>query len=151
MVRIFKKVGGRALLVVFFSAFLTMAPAAYGLTIIEVARDLACPCECPLVLEDCNMSCGLRWKEEVGGFIAEGKTKDEIVALFVGKYGEAARLTTLQRINGKIYQYTRGFDTSDWVVLSAAAGFWAVVFFGGLYVGTNKLMHRKNGLRSGEN
>ncbi len=72
------------------------------LTISEVAKDLACPCQCPLILQDCNMSCGLRWKEEIGEQIAKGKTKQEIIEHFISTQGESARLTPLQKIQGKI-------------------------------------------------
>ena len=40
-----------------------------ALTVAEVAEDLACPCQCPLILKDCNMSCGLTWKNEIGELI----------------------------------------------------------------------------------
>lgn len=104
-----------------------------ALTVGEVARDLACPCECPLILEDCNMTCGLDWKEEIGELIKAGKTKQDIMEYFIATYGEDARLTTLQRINGKIFQYTRGFDTTDWVLLGSGIGFWVLSFFGGIF------------------
>ena len=110
-----------------------------ALTVLEVARDLACPCECPLVLEDCNMTCGLEWKEEIGQLIQEGLSKQQIMDHFIADYGEEARLTPLQRIEGKIHQYTRNFDTVDWVLLWAGAGGWVVLMFFGVYIGTRKI------------
>jgi len=82
-------------------------PLAHALTVAEVVKDLACPCECPLILEDCNMNCGLEWKEEVGEQIKKGMNKEQIMEYFITKYGESARLTPIQRIQGKTYQYTR--------------------------------------------
>jgi len=64
--------------------------SASALTVNEVVKDLACPCECPLVLEDCNMTCGLEWKNEVGEMINKGMTKQQIMDYFIDKYGFAA-------------------------------------------------------------
>jgi len=116
--------------------------AAFALTVGEVAKDLACPCECPLILEDCNMTCGLDWKEEIGEMVKAGKTKQEIMAYFIATYGEEARLTTLQKVEGKIYQYTRGFGTTDWVILWAGVGFWALILMGGIYYGVRRFVSR---------
>lgn len=113
--------------------------SALALTVSEVVVDLACPCECPLVLEDCNMSCGLKWKREVGELINQGKSKQEITDYFVGKYGQAALLTPMQRLHGKIFQYTRSFDTIDWILLWAGIALWASLMFFGIYIGVRKL------------
>jgi hypothetical protein len=110
-----------------------------AVTVLEVARDLACPCECPLVLEDCNMTCGLEWKEEIGQLIKEGMSKQQIIDHFIADYGEEARLTPRQKIDGKIHQYTRNFDTVDWVLLWSGVGGWAVLMFFGVYIGIRKL------------
>ena len=116
------------------SMVVLMQPSkGHALSVAEVARDLACPCECPLILEDCNMTCGLDWKQEIGELIKSGKTKQEIMDYFIATYGEEARLTTLQRINGKIYQYTRGFGTTDWALLSSGIAFWLLILLGGSY------------------
>jgi hypothetical protein len=112
---------------------------ASALTVAEVVKDLACPCQCPLILEDCNMTCGLEWKDEVGRLVKEGMNKQQIMDYFIGKYGEEARLTPLQRIDGKIYQYTRGFGTVDWVLLWAGIGVWVSLMLFGVYIGVRKL------------
>ena len=108
------------------------------LTVREVAKDLACPCQCPLILQDCNMSCGLRWKEEIGQQIAKGLTKQEITEYFIAKYGESARLTPLQKIQGKIFQYTRGFGAMEWAILVSGLVIWMVLMFLGIYFLVNK-------------
>ena len=122
----------------------TVAPSsAFALTVNEVVKDLACPCECPLVLEDCNMTCGLEWKNEVGEMISKGMTKQQIMDYFIGKYGDDARITPMQRIQGKIYQYTRSFDTSDWVLLWAGLLVWVLLMFIGIFIGVKKLFYGK--------
>ncbi len=114
-----------------------------ALTVREVAKDLACPCQCPLILQDCNMSCGLRWKEEIGQKIAEGKSKAEITKYFIAKYGEGARLTPLQKVQGKIYQYTRGFGTGEWVILVSGVFIWMLLMFFMVYFLVNKYLRRE--------
>jgi len=117
---------------------------ASALTVNEVAKDLACPCECPLILEDCNMTCGLEWKNEIGEMINKGMSKQQIVDYFIGKYGDDARITPMQRIRGKIYQYTRSFDTSDWVLLWTGLAVWIFLMFYGIYFGVKKLASKKS-------
>ena len=113
------------------------------MTVQEVAADLACPCECPLVLEDCNMSCGLDWKDQIGQMIKEGKTKEDIIRHFIDKYGDEARITPAQRVKGKFFKYTRGFDTRDWVLAGAIIVIWLAVIFLGVYIITRRLLHKK--------
>ncbi len=112
---------------------------ASALTVNEVVKDLACPCQCPLILEDCNMTCGIEWKEEVGQLVKKGMTKKQIMEYFIAKYGEEARLTPMQRIEGKIFQYTRSFDTLDWILLWVGIGGWICLMFFGVYLGVRKL------------
>ncbi len=112
---------------------------AFALTVFEVATDLACPCQCPLILKDCNMTCGLEWKNEIGELIKKGMSKQEIMDYFIARYGEEARLTPLQKIEGKIFQYTRDFDTIDWVLLWTGIGAWVALMFLGIYLGIRKL------------
>lgn len=128
-------------LMLFVSAYSVTAVANESpLTVREVAKDLACPCQCPLILQDCNMSCGLTWKEEVGKKIAEGMNKQQVTEYFIAKYGESARLTPIQKVQGKIYQYTRGFGTMEWVILSAGVVIWLALMFFVIYFFVKKFM-----------
>ncbi|MBT4522803.1 MAG: hypothetical protein HOC23_22620 [Halieaceae bacterium] len=117
---------------------LASASKAAALTVAEVAKDLACPCQCPLILQDCNMSCGLTWKNEIGELINKGMSKQEIMDYFIDSYGDNARLTTVQKIEGKIYQYTRSFDTLDWALLWSGLATWALILFIGIYLGVRR-------------
>ena len=125
-------------------AYAATPSSAFALTVNEVVKDLACPCECPLILEDCNMTCGLEWKNQVGEMINKGMTKQQIIDYFIGKYGEEARITPLQKIHGKIYQYTRSFDTTDWVLLWVGLIGWVFLMFFGVYAGVKKLFFNKS-------
>ncbi len=114
-----------------------------ALTVSEVARDLACPCACPLVLEDCNMSCGLDWKNKIGEKIKSGKNKEEIIGGFISKYGDACRITPIQRIHGKYYQYTRAFGPLEWTIFWAAMALWVGIVFLGIYLLVRRFTGKK--------
>ena len=135
------RAGGLAVFMLLTGLLLGLRPA-FALTVNEVVRDLACPCICPLVLEDCNMTCGLDWKEEVGKKIKTGMSKQEIIDDFVSRYGESARLTPLQRIEGKMFQYTRSFGTMEWSMLWTGVAIWVVALFVGFYFGVRKLFFK---------
>ena len=126
-----------------FMAYVVSSSSASALTVNEVVKDLACPCECPLVLEDCNMTCGLEWKNQVGELINKGMSKQQIMDYFIAKYGDEARITPLQRIHGKIYQYTRSFDNADWALLWIGLIVWIFLMFFGVYIGVKKLFLKK--------
>lgn len=115
---------------------------AFALTVNEVVQDLACPCICPLILEDCNMSCGLAWKDEVGKMIQSGMGKQEIIDDFVRRYGESAILTPYQRFQGKLFQYTRSFGKVEWAILWGGLAIWLAVLFGGFYFGVKRLFFK---------
>ena len=119
--------------------WLAASSGASALTVNEVAKDLACPCECPRILEDCNMTCGLEWKNQIGEFIKQGMTKQQIIDHFIAKYGDEARITPMQKVNGKVYQYTRSFDETDWALLWAGLAAWVFLMFFGIYVSVRKV------------
>ncbi|MBI5894027.1 MAG: cytochrome c-type biogenesis protein CcmH [Deltaproteobacteria bacterium] len=119
------------------------ASSAAALNVQEVAKELACPCECPLVLEDCNMSCGLDWKDQIGEMIKQGKTKEEIIKYFVDKYGDDAKITPMQRLRGKFYQYTRGFDTLEWTIFWGVIAVWLLAMFFAIYLLTKRFLKNK--------
>ena len=140
-----------SMLLAFFLVIVTHDIIAFAgeppLTIREVAKDLACPCQCPLILQDCNMSCGLTWKEEIGKKIAEGMNKQQVTQYFIAKYGESARLTPIQKIEGKIYQYTRGFGTLEWVILAAGVLIWLLLMFLAVYFLVKKFRQKGKSYR----
>lgn len=134
----------------FSGAFVLSLPAvSLSVTVQEVASELECPCDCPLVLEDCNMSCGLEWKDQIGEQIKAGKTKEEIVAAFIAKHGEACRITPAKRIRGKFYQYTRGFDTGEWVLVAGGAAVWVLALFFGVFLMVRRFSKKKGGEKRG--
>lgn len=80
---------------------------------------VVCQCGCGMVLENCNHAeCAVR--DTMTALIeqqsAQGKTKDEIIAFFVARYGEAVLAAPTKR----------GFNLTAWVLpfvgLAAGAG-----------------------------
>ena len=98
-----------------------------------VSHSLACPCECPMVLEDCHMSCGLQWKDQVGAKLKIGVTKDEITGYFFKRYGKEAMLTPAQRLAGKWYEVSRGgYPVKDMVLFGMIVLVWTAIVYTGL-------------------
>ncbi len=117
---------------VIFGMFIQYAfwPAAKADTVAGISHDLACPCECPMVLEDCHMSCGLEWKDMIGQKLKAGLTKEEINQYFFKRYGKEAMLTPFQRLNGKWYQLTRkGFPVKEGSLLAGIVFVWGGVVY----------------------
>lgn len=107
--------------------FISSAPEQ---SVMGISHSLACPCECPMVLEDCHMSCGLSWKDQIGAQLMAGKPRTDITGYFYKRYGEAALLTPSQRVAGKWYQVTRGgYPMKDMVLFVAIVAVWASISY----------------------
>ena len=92
----------------FMSGKYIFVTSAADNTVLGVSHALACPCECPMVLEDCHMSCGLEWKDLIGHQLKSGMQKANIVGYFYKRYGRESLLTPVQRLSGKWYEVSRG-------------------------------------------
>ena len=125
--------------------FLNSAPDS---TVMGVAHSLACPCECPMVLEDCHMSCGLSWKNGIGAQLKEGIVKDEITSYFYKRYGREALLTPVQRVSGKWYQVTRGgYPIKDMIMFVLIVFVWTSLIYIVSLSATEKIQARKRKIK----
>lgn len=99
-------------------------------TVLGVSHSLACPCECPMVLEDCHMSCGLEWKELIGNQLKADMQKADIVGYFFKRYGTESLLTPVQRLAGKWYEVSRGgYPVKDMVLFVLIVTVWTVLVY----------------------
>ncbi len=113
-------------------------------SIMGVSHSLACPCECPMVLEDCHMSCGLQWKDQIGLKLKSGLVKADIVSYFYKRYGSEAMLTPAQRLAGKWYEVSRGgYPVKDMVIFSLIVLIWTALLYTGLLMAQEKLASLK--------
>lgn len=118
-----------AVLLFMSARFIFYSPAAQD-TVMGISHSLACPCECPMVLEDCHMSCGLEWKDMIGDHLKAGITKPSIVAYFYKRYGTEALLTPAQRFAGKWYQVSRGgYPVKDMTLFGLIVIVWTVLAY----------------------
>ncbi|VAX25531.1 hypothetical protein MNBD_NITROSPINAE02-1203 [hydrothermal vent metagenome] len=109
-------------------------------SIMGVSHSLACPCECPMVLEDCHMSCGLQWKNQIGLKLKSGLVKADIVSYFYKRYGSEAMLTPVQRLAGKWYEVSRGgYPVKDMIIFSLIVLIWTALLYTGLQMAQEKL------------
>lgn len=84
-------------------------------TLDEVSEKLSCRCGCNLVLNRCNhVQCGsaIPMRERINREIAEGKTRDEIIAGFVRDMGEVVLAVPP----------ASGFNWNAWIMPFSALG-----------------------------
>lgn len=119
-----------ALVLAFMSGRYIFYNPAPDHSVMGVSHSLACPCECPMVLEDCHMSCGLSWKNIIGVKLKSGMTKDEITSYFYKRFGDEALLTPAQRVAGKWYQITRGgYPVKDMILFGLIVVVWTWLLY----------------------
>ncbi|MDH5508781.1 MAG: cytochrome c-type biogenesis protein CcmH [Nitrospinota bacterium] len=115
-------------------------------SVMGVSHSLACPCECPMVLEDCHMSCGLQWKNNIGDKLMAGMSKEEIMAYFFKRYGGEAMLTPAQRMAGKWYQVSRGgYPVKDMVLFTLVTLVWTALVYTFIMTGMDWIQARRKG------
>ena len=82
--------------------------AASSLTTQEVEEALTCQCSCGLTVHSCNhLQCGFAVpaKEQIAAQVRAGKSKEEILTDFVGRYGEKVLSAPT----------TSGFNLAAWI------------------------------------
>jgi cytochrome c-type biogenesis protein CcmH/NrfF len=86
----------------------------------DVTDDIICPCDCGEVLTGCICELGIEMKGIVETSLKEGKSKEQIQAAFVAKYGEVVLGAPK----------AKGFNLIVWVApfLATLAGFVMVAF-----------------------
>jgi len=71
----------------FLIAFTAMPALADGI-VDEIQANLMCQCGCTMVLATCECGTAEQMRGEIRSMIDQGKTKDDILNYYVGKYGE---------------------------------------------------------------
>jgi cytochrome c-type biogenesis protein CcmH len=102
--------------------FLCSVAAATVPTTQEIEEALTCQCGCGLTVHTCNhLQCGfaIPAKQEIAKQFGEGKSRDEIVASFLTRYGEKVLSAPT----------TTGFNLAAWIM-----PFFAVIV-GGVLIG----------------
>ncbi len=81
--RIFKLVVAFAFLIAF-----TASPLLAGGIVDEIGANLMCQCGCTMVLNTCECGTAEQMRTEIKAMLDQGKTKDDILSFYVGKYGD---------------------------------------------------------------
>ncbi len=71
----------------FVVAFTAMPAFADGI-VDEIGANLMCQCGCTMVLSTCDCGTADQMRGEIRSMVDQGKTKDDIMSYYVGKYGE---------------------------------------------------------------
>ena len=75
------------IMLAFLIAFTAMPAFADGI-VDEIGANLMCQCGCTMVLSSCDCGTAEQMRGEIRSMIDQGKTKDDILNYYVGKYGE---------------------------------------------------------------
>ncbi len=76
-----------AIALAFLIAFTTM-PAMAGGIVDEISANLMCQCGCTMVLNTCECGTAEQMRGEIKAMLDQGKTKDDILKFYIGKYGD---------------------------------------------------------------
>ncbi|MBI2859368.1 MAG: cytochrome c-type biogenesis protein CcmH [Chloroflexi bacterium] len=90
--------------------FLSLTTQAYAVTSKDVERELMCQCGCTMVVDVCDCETANQIREKIALMIGEGQDKGQIVAYFVGQYGEKMLSAPTKK----------GFNLVAWIVPFAA-------------------------------
>ena len=71
-----------------FVVTFTAMPAFADGIVDEIGANLMCQCGCTMVLSSCDCGTAEQMRGEIRSMIDQGKTKDDILNYYVGKYGE---------------------------------------------------------------
>jgi len=101
----------------------------------DIAKELMCQCGCTMVVATCDCGTAEQMRNEIAAKLGEGQTKDQILAYYVGLYGEKVLAAPTKQ----------GFNLTAWVTpfiaIAAAAG--VVVLILGAWVARGRLMQRE--------
>lgn len=67
---------------------LLLPVSSLALTTSEMSGEIMCTCGCTMVLNTCSCGTADDMRSEIDSMIGQGKSKDEIINIFVSQYGE---------------------------------------------------------------
>lgn len=67
---------------------LLLPVSSLALTTSEMSSEIMCTCGCTMVLNTCSCGTADDMRSEIDSMIGQGKSKDEIINIFVSQYGE---------------------------------------------------------------
>ena len=102
----------------FLITFTTMPAFAEG-PVDEIGTNLMCQCGCTMVLASCDCGTAEQMRGEIREMLGQGKSKNDIVNYYVGKYGEKVLAAPV----------AQGFNLSAYITPFAA------ILLGGAVIG----------------
>ncbi len=97
-----------------------------------IANELMCQCGCTKTVASCDCGTAEQMRQTIKAYLDQGKSKEEILAYFVGQYGEVVLSTPTKR----------GFNLIAWVVPFAGI----VLGAGAVYLALRKWVFRSQEL-----
>ncbi|MFH0941990.1 MAG: cytochrome c-type biogenesis protein CcmH [Chloroflexota bacterium] len=114
------KLRGLAVLLVAVLALLGPATPADALSSKDIEKELMCQCGCTMVVDVCDCETANQIRAKITELMDQGQGKDQILAYFVGQYGEKMLASPTKK----------GFNLVAWVSpFAAVAAGSAALFF----------------------
>jgi cytochrome c-type biogenesis protein CcmH len=106
-----KKLRLTVILMALLLVFVLPATAVYAaLTSKDIEKELMCQCGCSMIVDVCDCETATQIRARIAELIGQGQDKDQIIASFVGQYGEKMLAAPTKK----------GFNLVAWVVPFAA-------------------------------
>ena len=88
-------------------------------TVDDVAKEIICQCGCTMIVSTCDCGTADTMRKEIREMLSQGKTKEQILAYYVEKYGEVVLAAPTKQ----------GFNLTAWITpFAAIAGGGGVVY-----------------------
>ncbi len=121
----------RILLTILLVGFLNLmiaTPALADGAVDAIANELMCQCGCTKTVASCDCGTAEQMRQTIKAYLDQGKSKEEILAYFVGQYGEVVLSTPTKK----------GFNLIAWVIPFAGI----VLGAGAVYLALRKWVFR---------
>lgn len=79
---------GLTVLIIVLLALLVPATPVYALSSKDVQKELMCQCGCTMIVDVCDCEIANQIRAKITELMDQGQGKDQILAYFVGQYGE---------------------------------------------------------------
>ena len=110
---------GLKILLVALLAIMVPVTPAYALSSKDIQKELMCQCGCTMIVDVCDCDTANQIRAKITEFMDQGQGKDQILAYFVGQYGEKMLASPPKK----------GFNLVAWILPFAAVAVGGISLF----------------------
>ncbi len=110
---------GLTVLLVTMLVIIVPVTPAYALSSKDIQKELMCQCGCTMIVDVCDCDTANQIRAKITEFMDQGQGKDQILAYFVGQYGEKMLASPPKK----------GFNLVAWILPFAVVAAGSVALF----------------------